>query len=69
MCVKPGWEYPAGSSSAASRPRSEDERLQLLHSLGLLNTPKDPKFDSITLLLCTVFNVPTAFVSLAESDE
>ncbi len=64
-------EVSASSSrefSGAAKPHDGGER-QLLHSLGILDAPRDPKFDSITRLLCTVFNVPTALVSLTNSDK
>lgn len=47
---------PAGPSEAEGQPS--------LRSLGILEAKADPKFSSITRLLCTVFNVPTALVNL-----
>jgi hypothetical protein len=37
--------------------------------MGILDTEKEQRFNSITDLMCTVFNVPIAAVSLVDSDE
>ncbi len=48
-------------------PINEIERLTLLRSLCLLDTPADPAFDLITELAAKTFNVPIAVVSLIDS--
>lgn len=49
-------------------PQNEAQRLALLHSLDLLDTPSEPLFDRITQLVAKVLNVPIALVSLIDSD-
>ncbi len=69
---------PAASAAAsaawayqgAPRPPNEEERLALLRSLGVLDSEQGPdQFDAITRLLCAVFNVPIALVSLVDAGE
>ena len=58
------WAY-----QGAPRPHNEAERLGLLRALGVLDSESegpDP-FDAITRLLCAVFNVPIALVSLVDA--
>lgn len=52
----------------ATLPPNEEQRLALLHSLDLLDTPAEPLFDRITQLVAKVLNVPIALVSLVDSD-
>ena len=44
----------------------EDERLAALHSLRLLDTPADHRFDRITRLCRQLFGVPTALITLVD---
>jgi len=44
------------------------QRLGLLRALGVLDSAHGPgQFDAITKLLCAVFNVPIALVSLVDA--
>lgn len=57
------WAY-----QGAPRPPNEEERLALLRSLGVLDSEQGPdQFDAITRLLCAVFGVPIALVSLVDA--
>jgi diguanylate cyclase (GGDEF)-like protein len=49
--------------------RSDDEehRLRILHSLNILNTPDDERFDRITRLAARLFQVPVALFSLVDT--
>lgn len=49
-------------------PDDEPERLISLHSLRILDTPAEERFDRITRLAQRVFNVQTCLVSLVDSD-
>ena len=53
---------------AAPIPAYDTERLAALHSLGLLDTPQEERFDRITRLLTLVMRVPMAFLSLVDAD-
>jgi PAS domain-containing protein len=46
----------------------EEARLTHLCSLGVMDTDADPRFDDITRLVCTIFKVPIALVSLVEKE-
>lgn len=52
---------------APPTPADEESRLQALHSLGLLDTPPDPRFDRITRLACSVAKVPMALICLVDA--
>lgn len=57
------WAY-----QGAPRPPNEEDRLGLLRSLGVLDSEQGPdQFDAITRLLCAVFSVPIALVSLVDA--
>lgn len=45
-------------------PENEESRLSRLHSLGLIYSPAEERFDRITRLARQVFEVPIALVSL-----
>jgi diguanylate cyclase (GGDEF)-like protein len=49
-------------------PHDETQRLQVLHSLRILDTEPEERFDRITRLACKLFNVPIALVSLVDQD-
>jgi diguanylate cyclase (GGDEF)-like protein/PAS domain S-box-containing protein len=51
-------------------PLPEDEALRLksLQYYGVLDTPPDPRFDALTALAATLFNVPIAHVSMVDQD-
>ena len=47
---------------------NENNRLSVLYSVGLLDTPIEERFERITRLLCRVMNVPIAGISIIDSD-
>jgi diguanylate cyclase (GGDEF)-like protein len=47
-------------------PHDETMRLQVLHSLRVLDTAAEERFDRITRLACKIFNVPIALVSMID---
>ncbi len=49
-------------------PANEIERVEALRRLRVLDTPPEERFDLITHLATTAFNVPIALVSLVDSD-
>ena len=49
-------------------PANEPQRLAALHSLGILDTPGDERFDRITRIAKALFNVPIALVSLVDEN-
>ncbi|KAK9827983.1 hypothetical protein WJX81_005140 [Elliptochloris bilobata] len=52
----------------APMPSNEPERHAQLCKLGVLDSEPDPRFDDITKLLCSIFQVPIAIVSLVDTD-
>lgn len=63
-------EAAAWAYHGAPRPPNDGERVALLQSLGVLDGPDDEEpsqFDAITRLLCAVFGVPIALVSLVDA--
>lgn len=52
----------------ASLPSNELARLAHLHALGILDTAREQSFDDIAQLAMLICNVPTAVVSLVDSD-
>src|SRR5271165_608121 len=52
----------------AQVPEDEESRLKSLESLGILDTPPEPRFDRITRLAAALFDVPVALVSLVDRD-
>lgn len=50
------------------RPSDDSERLEALRDLSVLDTKLDPKFEDITRLVCTVFKVPIAAVTLVDEE-
>lgn len=47
---------------------ADPERLREVRSLNLLDTPFEDRFDQYTRLVASVFDVPTALVTLVEAD-
>jgi GAF domain-containing protein len=47
---------------------NDSERVKVLRAVGVLDTPADPRFESIIELLCSVFDMPIASVSLIDSE-
>jgi DNA-binding response OmpR family regulator len=52
----------------AQRPPDEEKRLATLHSLNILDTPHEERFDRITRLAAKAFNVPVAMISLIDRE-
>ena len=48
--------------------RREDERLATLHSLQILDTPCDDRFDRFTRISARIFDMPVAIISLVDRD-
>jgi sigma-B regulation protein RsbU (phosphoserine phosphatase) len=48
--------------------QSEAERIESLHSLNILGSPAEERFDRITRLATEFFQVPMAYVALIDSD-
>ena len=49
-------------------PTDESDRLSDLQALGILDTPREPRFDKITELVADVFDVPMVFLTLVDSE-
>ena len=54
--------------SAPQMPADETRRVHVLHSLGLLHSAPDERFDRLTRLAKRLFNVPVAKVTLVDTD-
>lgn len=52
--------------SSASLPENERERLAALYEYDILDTPRDPLFDSLTALAAQVCDAPVALFSLID---
>ena len=50
------------------RPSNDSERVETLHNLTVLDSLPDPKYEDITRLVTTIFNVPIAAVTLVDKD-
>lgn len=50
------------------RPANDSERVETLHNLSVLDSLPDSKYEDITRLVTTIFNVPIAAVSLVDKD-
>ncbi|MEZ5360895.1 MAG: GAF domain-containing protein [Bryobacterales bacterium] len=53
---------------APALPADESTRLQTLHSLGLLDTPPEERFDRVIRLARRIFDVPVAVISLVDAE-
>ena len=49
-------------------PARDAERVDVLRSLGILETPADPDFDELTRLAAQTCQVPIALISLIDRD-
>jgi serine phosphatase RsbU (regulator of sigma subunit) len=49
-------------------PAAEQDRLQALHSLNILDTPTEERFDRVTRLAAEFFDVPLAYVAFIDHD-
>lgn len=54
--------------TAPEHPPDESERVAELRDLGILDTPPEERFDRYTRLASRLFGVPTALVSLVDSN-
>lgn len=52
----------------SAKPRNEIQRLRLLHSMQILDTKAEERFDRITRLVQRFFDVPICLLSLVDSD-
>ena len=52
----------------APKPEREKERLEVVRSLDLLNTPSEERFDRYARFARLLFNVPIAYVSIIGDD-
>jgi len=52
----------------SGRNDNEEYRLQVLHSLNILDTPADERFDRITRLAARLFRVPISLFSLVDTN-
>ena len=53
---------------AAPLQFNEEARLNALKHLGVLDTAHEQRFDDITQLVCSIFDVPIAIVSVIDTD-
>ena len=52
----------------AAHPDQEQQRLEALRALDILYLPLEERFDRITRILCRLFDVPFAYLSLLDAD-
>jgi diguanylate cyclase (GGDEF)-like protein len=52
----------------AAKPANEEQRVAALHLLNLLDTPPEERFDRLTRLAKRLFDVPTALVTLIDTN-
>ncbi len=52
----------------AALPEDEEQRLATLHSLGILDTPREQRFDRLTRLAAAIMGVPVALISFVDRD-
>lgn len=50
------------------KPHDEIDRISTLQSLDILDTQPEAKYDDITKLLCSIFGMPIAQLSLVDSN-
>lgn len=53
---------------APALPQDEAERLRVLRSLDILDTPAEERFDRLTRIANRLFDVPIALVSLVDEN-
>lgn len=51
---------------APELPRNEADRLATLHSLNILDTPRDDRFDRYTRITARIFDMPIVLISLVD---
>ena len=59
---------PLAIHQPAPLPANEEERLAALKHLNVLDTAQEQRFDDITQLVCSIFSVPIAIVSLIDTE-
>lgn len=52
----------------APKPPDEEERLKSLHSLNILDTPLEHRFERITKMVCLMLGVPASAFTLIDSE-
>jgi len=52
----------------APKPADEEERLKSLHSLNILDTPLEHRFERITKMVCLMLGVPVSAFTLIDSE-
>ena len=52
----------------APLPEDEEQRLAALHRLGILDTPREQRFDRLTRLAAAILDVPVVLISLVDRD-
>ena len=52
----------------ANLPENEVRRVAALHGLGVLDTPREDRFDRYTCVAAQLFDVPIALISLVDRD-
>ena len=52
----------------ARLPDDEVQRLEVLHQLAVLDTPREERFDRITRITAATLDVPIALISLVDKD-
>jgi phosphoribosyl 1,2-cyclic phosphodiesterase/DNA-binding response OmpR family regulator len=52
----------------APLPEDEEKRLAILHSLSILDTPQEARFDRLTRLAAAILGVPVALISFVDKD-
>lgn len=53
---------------AVDTPHREKERIESLKKFGIIDTPPDGSFDTITQLAALIFGVPISIISLVDTD-
>jgi len=49
-------------------PRNEAQRVETLHNLNILDTPRNDRFDRYTRISTRIFDMPVAVISLVDRD-
>ena len=57
-----------GEHRTAPLAANEDSRLHALNQIGVLDSQQEQKVDDITELVCNIFHVPIAIVSLVDKE-
>jgi signal transduction histidine kinase/ActR/RegA family two-component response regulator len=49
-------------------PANDEARVEVLHSLGILDTPRESEYDDLTALAAEICQVPIALITLVDKD-